>query len=139
MKLSILASALFAVLLSVVSVDAQTKTYISVMNAAQTASSCPTSIAIGNAVLTLTGTKLCMRLAYGKLSATETSSTLSSGAIGVAGTTIKALSSKPQKLDCITLTSAQVSDIALGKYYVQINTAACPKGEIRGQILLVDL
>ena len=33
-----------------------------------------------------------------------------------------------------TLTDAQASDLAAGKYYVNVHTAANPGGEIRGQV-----
>ena len=33
-----------------------------------------------------------------------------------------------------TLTDAQAADLAAGKYYVNIHTAANPGGEIRGQV-----
>ena len=34
-----------------------------------------------------------------------------------------------------TLTDAQAADLAAGKYYVNIHTAANPGGEIRGQVM----
>jgi hypothetical protein len=34
-----------------------------------------------------------------------------------------------------TLTDAQASDLAAGKYYVNVHTAANPGGEIRGQVM----
>src|ERR1700742_4155345 len=34
-----------------------------------------------------------------------------------------------------TLTDAQAADLEAGKYYVNVHTAANPKGEIRGQVM----
>jgi hypothetical protein len=36
----------------------------------------------------------------------------------------------------VTLTPAQVTDLMAGRWYVNVHTAANPKGEIRGQMIL---
>ena len=37
-----------------------------------------------------------------------------------------------------TLTDAQIADIAAGRYYVNLHTAAYPNGEVRGQLRRVQ-
>jgi hypothetical protein len=134
MKLNTLATALLAALLSVVSVQGG---YFTLMNAAQNVVPCAVSSTIGNAVYTLVGTKLCMKLAYGKLAVgNETSSTINGPAlIGASATKIFTLSGKSSKTDCVTLSTVQQGYLSSGKLYTTILTAACTGGEIRGQIL----
>ena len=141
MKLSILATALLAALFSVVAVNAQTKTFFTLMNPAQQTTTCASSSTIGNAVFTLVGTKFCMRLAYGKLFAgNETSSSINGPAlIGTSAAKLFTLSGKQGKTDCLTLSSTQVSYLTAGKLYVTINSATCTGGETRGQILPVTI
>jgi CHRD domain len=141
MNLSFLATALFAALLSVVAVNAQTKTFFTLMNPAQQTTACASSSTLGNAVFTLVGTKLCMRLAYGKLFAgNETSSSINGPAlIGASASKIFSLTGKQGKIDCLTLSSTQVTYLTAGKLYVTINSATCSGGETRGQILPVTI
>jgi hypothetical protein len=122
MKLSVIATLLFSVL----SVDA---VYFSYLNPGQTTAACTTASALGNAVLTLSGTSLCMKLGLAKLNGTETSSSIQSGT-----TQIATLPAGKLKTGCVTLSSANVASLNAGSLYFNIKTSACPNGETRGRI-----
>jgi len=137
MKLSVIATLLLSAILS--PVNAQT-VYQVPMNPAQVKAGCAASTTIGNGVMVLTGTSLCMRLSVGKLasgSGAHTGASIVTSAIGAAEVFAIALSTDPIKKECKTLTSAQISSLNAGKLAVLIKTTTCPSGEIRGQILKV--
>ena len=63
------------------------------------------------------------------------------GAVGVAGNVVFTIEATGPFTSPITystpaLTSAQVTDLFAGNYYVNIHTVKFPNGEIRGQLLL---
>ena len=112
--------------------------FFSVLSRAQNVDSCTsTANGMGNAVYTYVNSKLCMRLGYGGLSGAEVASHIHGpGNIGVAGGVIFSITSTSSvKNQCFTLTAAQATLLLAGSLYVNIHTAKCPNGEIRGQIM----
>jgi len=112
--------------------------FFSVLSRAQNVDSCTsTANGMGNAVYTYVNSKLCMRLGYGGLSGAEIASHIHGpGNIGVAGGVIFSITSTSSvKNQCFTLTAAQATLLLAGSLYVNIHTAKCPNGEIRGQIM----
>jgi len=112
--------------------------FLSVLSRAQNVDSCTsTANGMGNAVYTYVNSRLCMRLGYGGLSGAEVASHIHGpGNIGVAGGVIFSITSTSSvKNQCFTLTAAQATLLLAGSLYVNIHTAKCPNGEIRGQIM----
>ena len=80
-----------------------------------------------------------MRLAYDGLSTPELYSHIHGPAmIGEASDVVFTLSTSQIKVDCFTLDKEQEDYLVSGMYYVNVHTDACPSGEIRGQILIMN-
>jgi hypothetical protein len=115
------------------------KVFVSLLSRAQGTPECPTSAALGNAIFTYLDMELCMRLAYDGLSTPELYSHIHGPAmIGEASDVVFTLSTSPIKVDCFTLDKEQEDYLVSGMYYVNVHTDACPSGEIRGQILIMN-
>lgn len=136
-------SLLIALLLPAFSLAAA-EYYTAILSGAQ--NGCYKSEALGNAVLTLRDSRLCINLAYTGLSSKEAASHIHGPAkVGVnsvadviftlSGGAVKT----PATGDCFTLTNAQEKDLMKGLWYFNVHTAACPNGEIRGQIFPVAM
>ncbi len=113
-----------------------TKYFLAVLNPAQETPPCSQSNGLGNAVFTYTGKKLCAYLSYRGLTGPEIYSHIHGpGAVNASGPVIYPfISAKSNKEECVTLTSTQEGYLMNGMLYTNVHTAACPGGEIRGQI-----
>ncbi|GKY92231.1 hypothetical protein MPSEU_000194300 [Mayamaea pseudoterrestris] len=118
--------------------------FTSLLSGAQ--NGCYKSEALGNAVVTLKGLRMCVNLAYTGLSGPEMYTHLHGPAevgIGNTGDVILVLSSEPVKTpatgDCYDITPAQKKELMKGRWYFNVHTDMCPDGEIRGQIFPVSI
>jgi hypothetical protein len=111
------------------------KPYFAVLSAAQEIPLCM-SESLGNALITLKGYELCVRLAYEELSGPELFSHIHGPApIGENAQVIFTLSLESVKVDCFTLNAEQIYWLNTGKLYFNVHSEMCPAGEIRGQII----
>ena len=82
--------------------------------------------------------KLSWKLTYSGLSGPATAAHFhgpaEAGKNGGVAVAIPNATSSPAE-GSATLTDAQAADLAAGKYYVNVHTAANPGGEIRGQVM----
>jgi CHRD domain len=115
-----------------------TETFAAVLNIGQEVPH-PTGTKVGAAgkfTATVSGTTLTWKLTFGHLSGSATTSHIHTGAKGKSGPVLIPLCgpcTSPAS-GTATVTSAQVTDMAAGKDYVNVHTAKNPNGEIRGQI-----
>ena len=108
----------------------------SVLNAAQDVTPCD-STALGNAMATLENNRFCIFLSYSGLSSSESASNIRGPAeLNAEADVLFTLSSGTSKNDCFDLSAEDISDLYDGLLYFNIETPACPEGEIRGQIVV---
>lgn len=113
------------------------KIYFSLLNPAQETPACPTSTALGNAILTYMDMKLCIRLSYTGLSDVELFSHIHGPAmIDATAGVLFTLGMDTNKVECFTLTTEQEGFLMAGMLYFNIHSEECPGGEIRGQIIM---
>lgn len=112
--------------------------FFAVLSRAQNVDTCTsTANGMGNAVLTYLNRKLCVLLGFGGISGAEIASHIHGPAsIGASGGVLFSFTSRSTvKKQCFTLTAAQELRLLAGSLYINIHTAKCPNGEIRGQIM----
>jgi CHRD domain len=100
--------------------------------------SCDTTKARGSFIATYEKERLCFRMSYSGLSATEVSANIRGPALLGAGGAIQfVLPGGPVKRSCIPVKGSQAKYLNDGLLYVNVttSTAGCAIGEIRGQIL----
>ncbi|GKY99039.1 hypothetical protein MPSEU_000859600 [Mayamaea pseudoterrestris] len=137
---------LFYLLLATVlpSLAAAVDYYSALLNGAQ--SGCYESEALGNAVVSLRGSNLCVFLSYTGLSTPELYSHIHGPAkVGIASTAdvlytlSKGTVKTPAKGNCFTITPSEKKDLNRGLWYFNVHTDQCPGGEIRGQIFPIAM
>jgi hypothetical protein len=113
------------------------KTYFALLSGAQENPDPCMSAALGNALVTLDGFELCIKLSYSGLSGPEIYSHIHGPApIGMnAGPAIFVLGTDTVKAECFTLDDDQVGYVEDGLLYFNVHSEMCPSGEIRGQII----
>jgi hypothetical protein len=134
---------LFYLLAAFLPAFAAAKNYIAVLNGAQ--SGCMKAKGVGNAVVTLHNSKLCVFLSYTGLAGTELAAHIHGPAGVGAGSTAGVLYTlsagqvkNPADGNCFTLSATQVKDLNNGMLYFAVHTDVCPNiGELRGQIFPV--
>ena len=113
-------------------------TFVAVLNSGQEIPH-PTGTKVGASgkfTATLSGTTLTWKLTFGHLTGPATAAHVHSGVKGKAGPVLIPLCgpcTSPAS-GTATVTSAQASDMAAGKDYVNVHTTKNANGEIRGQI-----
>ena len=115
-----------------------TQTFTAVLNIGQEVPH-PTGTKVGAAgkfTVTVSGTTLTWKLTFGHLSGPATAAHIHSGVKGKSGPVLIPLCGPctSPATGTATVTSAQVTDMAAGKDYVNVHTNKNGNGEIRGQI-----
>jgi hypothetical protein len=116
------------------------KYYTSLLNPAQEAPLCAgANPAMGNAVITYYEMSLCVKLTYSGLTGSELASHIHGPAMVGESTSVlfPFVTTDAIKAECFTLSSLQKDYLDGGLLYLNVHTAACPGGEIRGQIFPV--
>lgn len=81
---------------------------------------------------------LSLTISYSGMTGTVTAGHIHKGPVGTPGPVLFPFSSttSPITFTSPVLDSTQISDLKEGNYYVNLHTAANPRGEIRGQLLM---
>lgn len=132
-----LASLLLATLL-----PAQATEFVGALNGAQQVP--PTTSAVPGKVqvqLDTTTNTLAYKVLTGAFGSATTSATIRRGAVGVNGTLVLTLQGGTTTWAGVSraLNATEIADLRAGLWYVSVQTAANPNGEIRGQLLAAAL
>ncbi len=113
-----------------------TKYFFANLIPAQEVPGCPQSQGSGSATFTYIDKQLCVYFSYRGLTGPETASHIHGPALvnATSGVIYKFNSSSTNKKECTTLSSTLEGYLLNAKLYTNVHTAACPGGEIRGQI-----
>lgn len=94
------------------------------------------TLAYGSAVATFQNSQLCVRMNMNGVQGETLTRIEGPADIGIDGEIKYKLSLGPQKIECVTITdSTEIGLLFDGFMYINVRSAACPQGEIRGQLL----